>query len=162
METIIDRLPTLLVLGAIIITCVAALLAFRSRKMLFREMIVKAIIVKQEEQVKDLYGKVSALEHGKAAESIGEEVLNQLSDRLAKVEQTIEPLKGKPQFSSPEFNLLLYEIEKIGQDMSSRQGSFEGSHNNKFASFRFNFTIFLVVVTVLLSLAIYFLTIRGA
>lgn len=138
----------------------ATMLAVRSLLDRSTSITEKSMVLheKQLADLKALNERLKALEHGKAAESLGEETLNQFSDRLAKVEQTIEPLKGKPEFSSPEFNLLLYEIERIGQDTSSRQGSFEGSYNDKFTSFRFTFTIFLVVITVLFSIAIIILS----
>jgi len=154
-------LPIVMVVAAGVLASMLAIRFLLERSTSIAEKVI-VLTKEQGADLKALNERVEALEHGKAAESLGEETLNQFSDRLAKVEQTIEPLKGKPEFSSPEFNLLLYEIEKIEQAISSRQGSFEGSYNDKFATLRFTFSVFLVVITVLLSLAIYFLTIRGA
>lgn len=121
-----------------------------------------AALEAQTARLQALNERIEALEHGKAAESISEEILHRLSNRLAEVEQITQPLKGKPEFSSAEFNLLLHEIGRIEQGISFQQASLEGRISREFSSFRFRFTVGLTTMAVLFPVAIYFLTIRGA
>ena len=94
--------------------------------------------------------RLSKLEAGKSTSAIGNKIL----DRLSKIEEIVEPLKESPKFSSPEYSLLQYQINKLNESREDLQNRLERMIEQKFNSFRSGFTIWMFIITLLFTLAI--------
>jgi ABC-type antimicrobial peptide transport system permease subunit len=94
--------------------------------------------------------RLSELEKGKISKTTELDA----SERLSRIEKAIEQIKDGPPLSSMEFNLLQYQINEIKKSKEDLENSTENKIEQKFNSFRFGFTIWMLVITLLFTFAI--------
>ena len=100
--------------------------------------------------LEDLNGRLLLLEMGKSTKAVDRDFL----DRLSKIEEMVVPLKESPKFSSPEYSLLQYQINKLNESREHLQNRLERMIEQNFNSFRSGYTIWMLIITLLFTFAI--------
>ena len=100
--------------------------------------------------LEDLNGRLILLEMGKSTKAVDRDFL----DRLSKIEEMVVPLKESPKFSSPEYSLLQYQINKLNESREHLQNRLEWMIEQNFNSFRSGYTIWMLIITLLFTFAI--------
>ena len=89
------------------------------------------------------------LEAGKSTNAAEKDFL----DRLSEIEEMVVPLKESPKFSSPEYSLLQYQINKLNESREHLQNRLEQMIEQSFNSFRSGYTIWMLIITLLFTFA---------
>ena len=100
--------------------------------------------------LEELKGRLLLLEIGKSTKAVDRDFL----DRLSKIEEMVVPLKESPKFSSPEYSLLQYQINKLNESKEHLQNRLERMIEQNFNSFRSGYTIWMLIITLLFTFAI--------
>ena len=100
--------------------------------------------------LEELKGRLKELELGTSTIAADQDFFG----RLSKIEELVEPLKERPEFSSPEYSLLQYQINKLNESSEPLQNRLERMIEQKFNSFQVGYTIWMLIMTLLFTFAI--------
>ena len=131
---------------ALIVTIIAMLM------MRYKRVLVDTIGPLEETvtTLEELNERLSMLEVGKSTNAAEKVFL----DRLSEIEEMLVPLKESPKFSSPEYSLLQYQINKLKESREHLQNRLERMIEQNFNSFRSEYNFWMLIVTLLFTFAI--------